>query len=224
MKDKVIFIAPHPDDETLGCGGTILKHKENGDSINWVIITEPKIDGNFSKDQIKNKKIEIEKISNEIDFAKIFQLKFPSASLENTPIVDLIYAISEVFKKIQPTIIYLPFPGDIHTDHKIVFDSVLASCKWFRFQGIRSIRAYETLSETNFNSNPLKENFRPNFFINISKHLNKKLKIMSLYKSEIREHPFPRSLKSIKALATLRGSESGFLYAESFMLIKHLED
>ncbi len=223
MKEKVIFFAPHPDDETLGCGGTVYKHKENGDSINWVIITEPKIQNGFSEDQIKNKKNEIDKVSNKIGFSKTFQLKFPAANLETIPLQDLIESISNVFKKIKPTIIYLPFPGDIHTDHNIAFNSIMACCKWFRFLGIKSIRAYETLSETNFNTNPLNKSFRPNFYINISDHLKKKLKIMTLYKSEIFSHPFPRSIESIKALATLRGSESGFLYAESFMIIKQLE-
>ena len=105
-----------------------------------------------------------------------------------------------------------------------IFKTSLASCKWFRFSGIKCVRAYETLSETNFNVNPLSLNFKPNLYINISQQMEKKLEGISIYKSEIANHPFPRSSDSIKALAKLRGSESGFTFAESFLVIKQTED
>lgn len=224
MKENVLFIAPHPDDETLGCGGTIFKHKEAGDSINWLLVTEPNSKGEFDKNYIKKKRQEINKVLKFFEFDQTIRLKLNTTKLETYPIADLTKKISNVFNKIQPTIIYVPFPGDAHTDHEVVFKTSLASCKWFRFSGIKCVRAYETLSETNFNVNPLSLNFKPNLYINISQQMEKKLEGISIYKSEIANHPFPRSSDSIKALAKLRGSESGFTFAESFLVIKQTED
>lgn len=222
--EKVLFIAPHPDDETLGCGGTIFKHKEAGDSINWLLISEPKDNSDLPKSLIKQKKEEINNVTRYFKFDNIIRLKLEAAKLESYPLVDLTKKVLKIFHEIKPTIVYLPFPGDAHTDHEVVFKMTLACCKWFRFSGIKSIRAYETVSETNFNFNPIITNFRPNLFINISKQIEKKLSCIAIYKSEISDHPFPRSSESIKSLAKLRGSESGFPYAEAFLIIKQVEN
>ena len=170
------------------------------------------------------RKKEIKKVLKFFQFDQTIRLKLNTTKLETYPIADLTKKISNVLNKIQPTIIYVPFPGDAHTDHEIVFKTSLACCKWFRFSGIKCIKAYETLSETNFNVNPLSQNFKPNLYINISQQMEKKLEGISIYKSEIGNHPFPRSNDSIKALAKMRGSESGFIFAESFLVIKQIKD
>ena len=109
MKENVLFIAPHPDDETLGCGGTIFKHKEAGDSINWLLVTEPNSKGEFDKNYIKKKRQEINKVLKFFEFDQTIRLKLNTTKLETYPIADLTKKISNVFNKIQPTIIYVPF-------------------------------------------------------------------------------------------------------------------
>lgn len=125
-------------------------------------------------------------------------------------------------KSVEPNIVYLPYRTDAHSDHAAVFDAVASCTKSFRYPNIRSIRAYETLSETEFGMRPEDGGFRPNLFVNISDFMDKKLDIMSLYEGEMADHPFPRSVDSLKALATLRGSTSGCHAAEAFVILREI--
>ena len=218
MKKKVIFVTPHPDDETLGCGGTILKHLDKNDQIYWLIITKA---GNFASDAWKEKrKLEIEEVSKNYNFDQVYELGFEAATLDQVVAGDLISSISEVFKEVEPNIIYVPYPSDIHSDHKVVFEATMACTKWFRYPSVQKVLAYETLSETDFTIDPDANGFRPNVFVNVEKYLDKKIEIMKIYESEMSEFPFPRSEKAIRSLAYLRGAASGYEAAEAFMLLK----
>lgn len=219
---NTVVISPHPDDETLGCGGTLLKHKKNNDNIYWIIVTELSEKMGFNKNQINNRQQEIKKVSKEYSFNRVFQLEYSAVSLDTIPLQNLIEDVSNIFKNINPEIIYLPFRNDIHTDHRVVFDVVISCTKSFRYPSIKRVLAYETISETEF-APPLNENiFKPNCFSNISNFIDRKIEIMKIYKSEIREHPFPRSAKNIRALATFRGATAGIEYAEAFMVLKEI--
>jgi N-acetylglucosamine malate deacetylase 1 len=211
---KVLFISVHGDDETLGCGGTILKHKKSGDDIFWLIVTEPK---NSGRKEIRRK--EIERVSIEYGFKKIYNLNIPSTKLDLTPTAKLIEEISDIVNSVKPEILYLPNRTDVHTDHQIAFKAVYSCTKSFRYPFIRRVLMYETLSETEF-APPLPENtFMPNVFIDITEFFEKKREILQLYKGEVMEPPYPRSLETLEALAKLRGSRIGVKYAECFQLI-----
>ena len=134
------------------------------------------------------------------------------------PLKKLVTEFSELFSLIKPEVIYIPYINDVHTDHKIVSKAATSAAKWFRSSSIKQVNMYETLSETNFNFIE-KKVFQPNLFIDISKFLEKKIKICNCYKTEFGKHPFPRSKESIKALAILRGSQSGYKAAESFKVV-----
>lgn len=216
--DNIIVVAPHPDDETLGCGGTILRHKENGDKVCWLIVT--KMGKQFDVSKRERRISEIQQVQKLYNLDKVYQLDFDPANLDAYPLGDIIKEIGKVFCEFEPNIIYLPYRSDIHSDHKVVFDATVACTKWFRYPFINKVLVYETLSETDFTINPDANQFRPNVFVDISSYLNKKLEIMQVYSSEIAEHPFPRSIKSIKSLAFLRGTASGYEAAEAFMLLK----
>lgn len=218
---NVVVISPHPDDETLGCGGTLLKHKNNKDNIYWLIATEPS-KTNYNKSFISQRKKEINLVKNKYNIKQVFQLDYSPASLDNIPLKNLIDDISKIFKKIDPEIIYLPFRNDVHSDHRIVFDAVMSCAKSFRYPSIKKVLAYETISETEF-APPLKENiFQPNSYSDISSYTEEKIEIMNIYESEIGKHPFPRSEKNIRALATFRGATAGVEYAEAFMILKEI--
>ena len=215
---KVLVIAPHPDDETLGCGGTLFRHKANGDEIYWLIVTGISVEIGWSKDAVIKRDNEINAVSKKYGFSDVYNLRLPTTKIDTLPLSDLIEKITDVYKNIKPDVIYIPFSYDVHTDHQIIAKALQSTFKWFRYPHIKNIYMYETPSETEFN---FVENrvFRPNVFINISQYLENKIETMKIYASEFGEHPFPRSEKALRALATLRGAQSGYEAAEAFELV-----
>ena len=218
MKNKILVVAVHPDDETLGCGGTLLKHKHNGDEIYWLICT--KIDE--GSDYYAVRENEIKQASDIYKFDGVFSLGLKTMRVDEYSMRDLIGKISKVINEVEPSIIYLPFKGDVHSDHRKIFEASYSCTKVFRYPFIKKIYMMETLSETEFAPGVKEDAFVPNSFVDISKYLDKKIEIMKIFKSEIGEHPFPRSERNLIALATLRGATCGCEYAESFMLLKEI--
>jgi len=217
--DKILIIAVHPDDETLGCGGTLLKHKANGDEIHWMIATESRIGSDFYIARAK----EIEKVNKLYNFTSVHNLKLKTMQVDEYSMSELIGKISKVINEVQPNIIYLPFKGDVHSDHRKIFEAAYACTKSFRYPFVKKIYMIETLSETEFAPSTKEDSFIPNVFVDITEFIDKKLEIMKVFKSEIDEHPFPRSIRNLKALATLRGATAGCEYAESFVLLKEIK-
>ena len=217
--EKVLFVAVHPDDETLGCGGTILKHRENGDEIYWLIMT--KADQRFTSIngiEEKQKKY-VKQVTDEYNFKNFYHLNFITTELDKYNLRDIISEINAIIQETEPTMIYLPNRSDVHSDHKIAFEAAYACTKNFRAPFIKKIFMYETLSETEFAPALPGIVFNPNVFVDISEFLEPKLSIMQIYETEIMKEPYPRSLSSIKALARYRGSRIGVKYAEAFMLL-----
>ena len=221
---KVIVISAHPDDETLGAAGTILKHVENGDEVSWLIVTDIFENQGFSCEKIKLRYDEIEKVSKMFGFKKTYKLKYPTTSLSSSSLKTMIPEISSILNKLKPEILYIVNRSDAHSDHRIVFEASLACTKSFRYPFIKKILMYECISETEF-SPALNENiFIPNYFVDISDHIERKIEIMKVYNSELGNHPFPRSIENIKALSHFRGASSGYKYAEAFQLLKQRID
>lgn len=219
---KVLIIAVHPDDETLGCGGTILKHKEFGDDVHWLILTNINDEEVWGLERIKQRQKEIELVGEKYGFLETIKLDYDTTKLDELLLGVLIQKISEVIKKIKPEIIYLHNRSDVHTDHRISFDAIISASKSFNNPFIKKILMYETISETDF-APALNENaFIPNYFVDISKFIEKKIEIINIYSSELKEHPFPRSEKNIIALATYRGAQCNSEYAEAFMILKDI--
>ena len=218
MKNKVLTIAVHPDDETLGCGGTLFKHKANGDSINWLICTTISKSDKYYKTREK----EINKVRKAYGFDKVYSLDLETTRVDEYSASELISSISSVVQKVKPNVVYLPFKGDIHSDHKHIFDAAYSCTKIFRYPFIKKIYMMETLSETEFSLSHQGGGFIPNVFVDVSEFIDKKIELMNIYKSEIDKHPFPRSERNIKALAIHRGATSGCNYAEGFVLLKEV--
>lgn len=219
---NVLVIAPHPDDELLGCGGTLLFLKEKGYALHWLIITSAKTEDGYSDEIVAIKQNEINKISDRVGFVSTIKLNYSTAKLDIVPLKDILDNISHELHSIRPSILFVPFRGDVHSDHEIVFDCVISCSKSFRCSFIKKILAYETISETDFNLRPDSLSFRPNVFFNIESFIDKKLELLDCYQSEIEYFPFPRSKEAIEALATLRGSQAGCKSAEAFMLLKEI--
>lgn len=220
---KVVVISAHPDDEVIGAGGTLLKHKKNGDEIYWIIITNVLESHGFSKERIDSRQLEIEKVAKEFGFLKTIKLDFPTMSLTPADLPNLIVKISNSFKSILPEVIYVMNRSDAHSDHRVTFDAVMACTKSFRHPYVKKVLMYECISETEFAPALPEKIFQPNYYVDISLFMKKKLEIMSYYPSEIDEHPFPRSYRNIEALAVFRGASVGVEYAEAFQLIKFID-
>lgn len=212
MKSHICVVSPHLDDETLGCGGTLLKYKSMGYKISLILVTN--LNNDFaSKNNIIQRKKNIAAIKKKYNINKLFELKFKTTEIDTYPKNKIIFELKKCLDMIQPEKIFAPSANDIHTDHKIISECLKSCVKIFRSKYIKQVLFYEVLSETNLNFD---NNFNPNFYVNITNFLKMKIKIALMFKGEIKKHPFPRSVESIKSLAILRGSESGYKYSEAF--------
>lgn len=216
----VLAVAPHPDDETLGCGGTLLRHRADGDAVHWLIVTEMTEAAGFAPAAIEAREKEIAAAAKAYGFASVTRVGLPATRLDTEPMGDVVAAIGDAFSKIQPETVYLPSPGDVHSDHRVTFDAVAACGKWFRHPSVRRMIACEIPSETDFGLAPSRRPFRPNLFVDVAKWLDEKIRIMESYKGETGDFPFPRSAEAIRALARHRGSQCGAVAAEAFMVLK----
>jgi N-acetylglucosamine malate deacetylase 1 len=219
MTERVLVVAPHPDDETLGCGGTLLRMASEGAQTAWMIVTCMPENAGYSEERRAAREDEIAKVRKLYGFSEVFTLHLPTRRLDTYPVADLIAEFSSVFVAYKPTQVFLPHRRDVHTDHRAVFDAGAACAKWFRYNTVRRVFAYETLSETEFTLDA-QPAFQPNFFVDITKFLERKLEIMAVYQTEMSDFPFPRSVEAIRALASLRGASSGFVAAEAFQLLR----
>ena len=220
---KSLVVAPHPDDEILGCGGTLLRRVGEGGVVGWLLMTSITKDHGWPEDRVDRRTHEIDLVRQRLQISDEFfyELGFPSTELDKVPMSELVGKVSKVFTSFEPEEVFLPFPGDIHSDHRITFDAVSSCTKWFRYPSVKRVLTYETLSETDFS---LDHNaFNPNLLVDISEHLEKKLELLSIYKSELGEHPFPRSLENVAAQALLRGSQRGTRAAEAFHILRQFE-
>ncbi|MDZ7692674.1 MAG: PIG-L family deacetylase [Balneolaceae bacterium] len=220
MSKTVLVVSGHPDDETLGAGGTLLRHQKQGDNVIWLIITNVFEQQGFSKERVSARQNEIKEVAKQFKFHETEMLDYPTMSLSSNDLGNLISDISEVIKKYKPEIIYTMNRSDAHSDHRIIFDAVMACTKSFRYPFIREVLMYECISETEFAPALPEKQFQPNCFVDISEELEQKINIMKIFESEIGNHPFPRSERNIKALATHRGATAGVEYAEAFQIIK----
>lgn len=220
---KIIVISAHPDDETLGAGGTLLKHKKQGDELYWLIVTNIFESQGFSKDRIESRQEEIQKVSTMFGFIKVFMLDYPTMTITSETLLDMIPKISSLFQEVQPEVIYTLNRSDAHSDHRYLSDAIMACTKSFRYPFIKKVLMYECISETEFAPAFPEKVFIPNYFVDISEHIEKKLEIMRVFESELGEPPFPRSEENIRALARFRGSSVGCHFAEAFQVVKIVE-
>jgi len=221
---SVLVIAPHADDETLSMGGTIAKYLKNKIEVHIAILTGPSDNKAYNHPFLDENYLKI--IRNESKLAlktlgvkNIHYFNHPPVLLADKPTWEINKIIGDLIEEIKPSEVFIPFSYDLHSDHKKISYAVNVALRPYLDKAFstRKIIAYETLSETDLEF--LAPRFSPNIFVDISNTISIKLKAMSCYKSQVHEKFKPRSLESIKALASLRGSHIGCKAAESFMLI-----
>lgn len=217
---NVIVISPHPDDETLGAGGTILRMVAEGHYLTWLNITNMKEEYGYSKEMVEKRQEEIAFVRKALGFERFFDLGIKPTEVDSYPRNLLIQRIKEIFEEVKPEVVILPYFGDAHSDHKVVFEATFACTKSFRAPYVKKILCMEIPSETNYG---LPEHtFYPNYYVSIDEYIDKKIEIFSNYESEIQYSPYPRSADAIKGLAAYRGSSCSKRYAEAYQLLKEI--
>jgi LmbE family N-acetylglucosaminyl deacetylase len=215
---KVLIIAPHPDDEVLGCGGAIAKHTKEGDEVYLCIVTKAYLP-DWSEEFFKNRPKEIEKANKILGIKKTYFLDYPTVKLDTIPQKELNEEISKVVNEVNPDILYNPHKGDLNKDHRLVFESSLVATRPINHK-VKRILSYETLSETEWGQ-PI-EAFIPNVYVDISETFEIKIEAMKAYESELKQYPHPRSLEIVEALAKKRGSEVLLKLTEAFVLVREI--
>lgn len=218
MFDSVVIIAPHYDDEVLGCGGLTSSLVKRGRSkITIIYVCKGWFDDSDNK-YINCKKEARAQVLSRLKGVNCVDLGLCPGQLGERDLSSLVLSFRQVLESVACTSLFLPFFGDSHSDHVICAKAALSASKWFRSPTLRRIFAYETPSETNIL--PLAyQNFSPNFFWNISDSVESKINLCELYDTEFGLAPFPRSPEVIRSLAAYRGSQAGCLYAEAFFSI-----
>jgi LmbE family N-acetylglucosaminyl deacetylase len=220
---NVLVISAHPDDETLGCGGTLLKHIERGDRISWVVVTEA-FQPDWSEEVIRRMTRQVESVARAYPVEKTFKLGFHTTRLDSLPIGQIIEAIRSVAEVVRPNIVYVVNGGDVHSDHRIVFAATMSVFKPLYMQrlGVNRILSYETISSTDAGVSQLCAPFLPTVFSQITGFMDRKIEIMQLYETEIQPDPLPRGPSALRSFARFRGATVGVEYAEAFMLLREL--
>jgi len=218
---KILVIAPHPDDEVLGCGGTIAKHTQQGAEVYLCIVTKG-YTPDWSEEFLKKRPKEIKKAGALLGIKKTYFLDFPTVKLDTIPQKQLNDSIAQVVDEVKPEVVYIPHRGDINKDHRLVFEAAMVAVRPKPGSTVTRVLSYETLSETEWGVLSGDNAFIPNVYIDISETLEIKLKAMSAYQSELKEYPHPRSLEAISALAKTRGASIGVKAAEAFILVREI--
>lgn len=216
-----MIIAPHPDDEVLGCGGTIAKHVREGNEVYLCIVTKP-YPPEWSEEEIDERRKEVFAASKILGIKHLHFLELPTVKLDTIPQKELNDKVAQVIEKVKPQVLYIPHQGDLNKDHQIVFQSVMVAIRPRSDSTLKKVLSYETLSETEWAAPGITNAFIPNIYVDISQTLGSKLKAMQEYRRELKRFPHPRSLQAISNLAKLRGSTIGVKAAEAFMLVREL--
>lgn len=225
---NILIVAAHPDDELLGCGGTVARHIDDGDKVFFLIMAE----GATARDNNRNSgtHIKAEKLfdscrkvskylgAEEPVFGKLFDNRMDSYDF-----LDIVKIIENFSSKIQPSVVYTHHGNDLNIDHQITHRAVLTALRPVPENKVESVFAFETLSSSEWSSKQQGASFVPQHYVEITKYLEKKINALKIYEEEIKEFPHPRSIAGVKALAQYRGSTVGVHAAEAYEIIYNIK-
>lgn len=229
MSKSVLVVAAHPDDEVLGCGGTIAAHADNGDQVYVLIVAE----GATSRHQLRDRNKVIHELSSLERAAHeagtilgvhgVELMDLPDNRLDSLDRLDLIKQIEKRVALHQPQVVYVHHAGDVNVDHRRLHEAVITACRPTPFQTVRRLLSFEVPSSTEWQPPGSAPFFQPNWFVDISAQWSRKRDALEAYASEMRPWPHARSLEALEHLARWRGAQVGCEAAEAFCLLRQLE-
>jgi len=223
MKNNVLVVAAHADDESLGCAGTIAKHIAHGDQVSIIFMTNGVSSRDNSSDN--DSAIRVSALSQAMNILGVEEyhcFDFPDNQMDSIALLTIVKTIESCINKIQPSIIYTHFAHDLNIDHQVTHQAVMTACRPIKGSSVKKILAFEVLSSTEWNSTS-SPTFQTQYIVDISPYWQKKVQALKCYQEELRNFPHSRSIKCIEALATLRGATHGFAKAEAFQVERILE-
>lgn len=215
----VLVIAPHPDDEVLGCGGTIARLTDQGIPVTVLVVSAdlPPLYPADVRGRVHQEALAAHAVLGVTDSEF---LDFPSVELSRMSVAELTGGIQRVVDRLEPATVLIPFP-DRHVDHRAVFDAgMVATRPVGAGTGIAMVAMYETISETFWNAPGAEPTFAPTWFVDIGDTLRTKLDAFACFRSQLQEHPGPRTLEALDALAVFRGSQQSMRAAEAFQVVR----
>lgn len=228
-KEKILVVAAHPDDEVLGCGGTIARHADSGDHVQVLIVAE----GSTSRQQARDRaqvRDELSALANAAQVAGsilgavgVELLDLPDNRLDSLDRLDLIKRIEERVDRHKPHTVYVHHCGDLNIDHRRIHEAVVTACRPTPGHHVCQLLSYEVVSSTDWQTPGSAPAFQPNWFVDISHQMERKMRALAAYQTEMRPWPHSRSLDASECLAKLRGSQVGMEAAEAFCLLRHIE-
>lgn len=219
---RVLIIAPHPDDEIIGVGGTIAKRAKAGDEVYVCIVTKGK-SPLFNPDFIEQGRRECREADAKLGVKETIFLDFPAVMLETIPRYELNGKVAEVVQNIKPEEVYIPHRGDMQIDHQMVVDAAMVAVRPRGDDYPKRVYAYETLSETGWNIPNVTNEFIPTVYENITDTYDVKIEAMSIFESQLASFPAARSVGAIEALAKFRGATVSVEAAEAFSLVREVK-
>jgi LmbE family N-acetylglucosaminyl deacetylase len=225
MSKTILVVAAHPDDEVLGCGGTISRLASEGNNVFTLILGEGVTSRDMSRDSEKRKN-DLDLLKDEVFGANrclgvkdTVLVDFPDNRFDSVPLLDIVKRIEEIKNKIQPDTIFTHFQYDMNIDHQITYQAVLTATRPMRDECVKEIYSFTVLSSTEW---AYPQKFSPDLYINIENFIEKKIEAMSRYITELREYPHPRSLEGIRINGAYWGMQVGYRTAEPFITVRRI--
>ena len=216
---KVLVIAPHMDDEVLGCGGTIIRHVDSGDHVTVCIVANSAYNHKYDQNLIEQEKGCCKKAKEILSYQDLIFLDLYDEKLDQSQI-DIIIPLEEVVTKCKPGIVYAPHRGDLNQDHRAVFEAARVVCRPNAGHRVTTLRAFEVPSSTDQVPEALEWPFLPNYYVNVKSSLEQKVEAMACYSKESKPFPHPRSAEGLRVYAQKRGMEVGVEAAEAFVVLR----
>ena len=225
--ESVLVVAAHPDDEVLGCGGTMARLANEGHEVRIAILAEGMTSRYQQREQANQKQLShlhsnAQQAADKVRAKELVLCKLPDNRLDTVPLLEVVKVVEDLIEKFSPVVIYTHHPGDLNVDHGVVHRAVLTATRPIPGQRVREIYAFEVPSSTEWAFQRLEPSFRPSVFVDISATLETKVSALACYDTETRKFPHPRSPEAVRAIAMRWGSVAGFQAAEAFELIRSL--
>ncbi len=228
MADSVLVVAAHPDDEVLGCGGTIVRHVDAGDQVRVLIVAEGATSRQLQRDRFQaGQELSAlaqaaQKAGSILGAASVELLDLPDNRLDSLDRLDLIKQIEERIDRHQPQVVYVHHAGDVNVDHRRLHEAVVTASRPMPGQSVRRLLSFEVASSSEWQPPGSAPAFLPNWFVDISDQWQRKREALMAYSSEMRPWPHARSLEALEHLARWRGAQVGVEAAEAFCLLRQL--